>query len=971
MREVHLYGKVRRRAERRSSAAHARNAIRAGLLAVCFAACVGAGDDEPDARGPECETDIAGSIDLADVTASDAEADGASRGSELRSALGVPQDAARVLVFGQTAHLSRDPLGTREPETSIVVADIFSRALDALEADPEYRYAIGEMEWLRRYWESHPERHESIRRFNSEGRLAIVGGAVSSPDVLLPLGDNLLRDYRTGAKWLRSVGLVRTSSAWLPDSEGLGPTTPDVLSAVGFEAVAFWHVDGASEAPKLPASVADFACMAHAPSSSADILASAQAIDFLWEGVGGTKIFAHWLSHGYMIGDHLDYERIDRREVGQPAGLAANDAGILANIQAIADLVLPISPTDYGFIPVGGDFQYPKKDLARWMRAWNAERYPSTGIWAVAATFDDYAKLAMTQADRLAVRSMDLSPYRMGSFATREQLKHDARLASATLSQAEAVAAVAGVDLDREEFDRLAWLVSQTNHHDWVSGSAARSVFGSEPGEATRVLRSEVAALRDNLMVEFAQRAGRDQILLVNTDHHRRNARFALPWDESDGVVGMTALGDGFTQNSSGYVEGGVLRGSAWLEPLSASTLNVYTWVADRTPMTVRCMTDEREVACVDADRVEVDQGPYSTLIFDRRSGGTLLTLDGTPDGSNLLTGPAFRLYDYVDEGGPATFGHELEEPVCGFTAAGEIIPAGPVAVEVRANSQATTVAFAWEHRGMTWRRKYRVGKAQLDPLDVELTVGVAVGHAIVARFDTRIKGDMWMAVPGGVVKRPVEKRFSPTFWSFERWAAKIEPDVATFGIIAPSNPAVSFGEDGRIELVLAREPGNACGEPEGALRPVTLSMRVVSTYAHEVNGGVATTMDEFAQDLYEPLLAVRGVGLPGDIGPGWITSISTTNSDAGDFDWRIRVARFAKTAEGYVLTLEKRMLAPRRLQVEVATRFPLGTVVERLDATEGLIEVVPGARADRLIVAMETNYLTLRFRLPPASHSD
>ncbi|MCC6624981.1 MAG: hypothetical protein IT385_27285 [Deltaproteobacteria bacterium] len=929
-------------------------------LALVLAAC---GDGGETTRS----IDEADGADGADVVRCDAvEGVGPLPPGALRAALGIPPEAARVLVFGQSAGTSSDQPRS-DADTWALMEDVLSQALDALAVDPDQRYAIAEVAWLRRYWEAHPERREALCALDAEGRFAVVGGAVSSPDVLLPLGDNLLRDFRAGAGWLRSVGLARTSTAWLPDADGLGPTTPDLLGAAGIDAVALWRIDGAADPPGLPTTVADFADLPHAPGSSAELLATAGAIDFLWEGPGGAIVFVHWLAHGPALGDHLDFARIDRREPGRPVGVRADEAGILDNIQAMADLVLPLSPTDYGFVPVGGDLQLPKRDLARWVRTWNAERYPSTGTWAVAATFDDFTELAMTQADRLVVRTIDLAPHHMGGFATREQVKSDARLAAVALSQAEAVAAVADLDIDPGELDRLTWLAARTNHHDWITGTAARAGSDDARAEATRALRADAEALRGALLGELAPRAPTDAVVVVNTDHLRLSASFALPWDGPDGPVDL--FGSDVWARYSGRVEAGVLRGEVgWLEPLAAAVFTV-TPAAERPAMPVRCLKGEVEAPCDDADRVEVDQGPYSTLAFDRLSGGTLLTLDGTPDASNLLTAPALRLYDYLDEGGPATFAHELAQPVCGFTSRGEIVPAGPVAVDVRARSDHTDVTFSWEQGGMTWRRRYRVSDRQLAPLDVELTVGVAPGHTIVTRFDTRVGGDLWMAVPGGVVKRPVGKGVSPTFWPFERWAAKVERDVATFGIIAPSNPAVSFGDDGRIEVVLAREAGDACGDPEGgALRPVTLSMRVVSTYANDANGGVAATMDEVARDLFEPLLAVRGAGPGAGVEPGWITSISTTTSDAGHFDWRLRVARFARTPEGHVLTLERRVLAPRRMEVELTTRFPEGTVIERLDATEGMGEVIAGASPERFTVPMGETYLTLRFRPPTPS---
>ena len=53
----------------------------------------------------------------------------------------------------------------------------------------------------------------------------------------------------------------------------------------------------------------------------------------------------------------------------------------------------PLSPTEYMFCPIGGDFNSPVKDLPTIIENYNKTRYPKTGVYAVFATLEDYLKL--------------------------------------------------------------------------------------------------------------------------------------------------------------------------------------------------------------------------------------------------------------------------------------------------------------------------------------------------------------------------------------------------------------------------------------------------------------------------------------------------------------------------------------------------------------------------------------------------
>src|SRR5574337_527468 len=127
--------------------------------------------------------------------------------AQLRSALGVPPAAARVLILSQSSHLDWDWLRTFDDYFQNSVDAIFTDALRLLTqyhaAPAHYYYSIAEVGYLQRFLEVHPDFLEPLRQVGQD--LRIVGGGITSPDNLLPSGEAFIRDYLIGTSWVRDT----------------------------------------------------------------------------------------------------------------------------------------------------------------------------------------------------------------------------------------------------------------------------------------------------------------------------------------------------------------------------------------------------------------------------------------------------------------------------------------------------------------------------------------------------------------------------------------------------------------------------------------------------------------------------------------------------------------------------------------------------------------------------------------------
>ena len=784
----------------------------------------------------------------------------------LRDALGIPRDAQKVIVFGQNSHLDINWEFTTDEYYTQYVQEIFDEALDDYKADGDTRYAVCEMEYLHRYWQARPERQAELMSMVASGHFKAVGGAVSSPDVLLPLGEALLHDYRAGTSWLKSTGMSRTSTAYLPDDFGLGPNTPEILNASGIDGVAFWRMDGDGDEPNYNAGVADFANPVLAPNSNAAKVAAGGAIDFMWQSPYGGQVFAHWLMHGYNFGDYIDYKTITTRALGQPLGVVQSDPSIInANIAEYIKIVEPLSPTDYMFVPVGGDFQFPKAHLAKFARDWNSAKYASTGVWAIDATFDDFKQLAVTQKTKLPTYSLDMTPYWMGFYGSRTSMKRDIRTTSAKLTMLEKLALITqglGGSLSLDDVNALWWWIGDTDHHDWITGTANDHVLDNDQLPNTAALTTQTEGLLEQQMTALASGAATNSAVVFNSESYPRDAV---------ANVAITSVPSGTQRASVSFAQGAPVAAQ-----LSSDQTSVFFATSAATPIgatryDVTFSNDSPAPGlsrnCVDIHNVAVKCSDISAVTMTLAAGDHSATLDLTQAGAitsltvggkEWLDGPSGEIVVYDDGGGLYTFGDEdgsscafglwnvADDDATGTTVS--ILEDGPVL---------TRVAIDFTADGLSYEKRLTF-YAESPNVDLQYDLETLAGTSVMARMSfAQSESTATMAVPGGVTTRTIGQRFAPTFEPFEQWFAWGD-DLQSTTIVAPANPAITYDSDGTVMLVLDRSPSTSgCGgHTLGTATPFTSIAVRLAPHSGPV---LEETRYRDAADLWFPLLAQMG----------------------------------------------------------------------------------------------------------------
>ena len=94
---------------------------------------------------------------------------------------------------------------------------------------PMYRCIVEQSTQWESLREFDPELFEDMRKYVQSGRICLVGGQITSPDLLLPSGESQVRNYFYGKRFLKVTFGKETNIAWNIDSFGHHAQYPAIL----------------------------------------------------------------------------------------------------------------------------------------------------------------------------------------------------------------------------------------------------------------------------------------------------------------------------------------------------------------------------------------------------------------------------------------------------------------------------------------------------------------------------------------------------------------------------------------------------------------------------------------------------------------------------------------------------------------------------------------------------------------------
>ncbi len=774
----------------------------------------------------------------------------------LRARLGIPPEAKQVILFAQTSHFDVDWQKTFDGYYSAFVEGALTQAGQLLATQPRAFYSVAEMSFLKHHLEVHPEQLPLFQAAAARGALRVVGGGVTSPDTLLPEPELLFGDYRLGGLFAEGWLGVRPTAAWLPDSFGHSGTAPDILAAAGFTSVAFARIDGA---PTLFEEIL-YPERGDKPGSSAALLQSLGSADFRWRGAGGATVLAHFMAGDglYCQGDNLDYDESLEQAGGHTGPYRGDDPAFTdARIDLYASQLAPYAKTPYLFVPVGCDFQAPKANLLAYLDGYDQRRYPTTGIYAAVAPFDLYAALVAGYSDRLPELDGDLSPYYMGFYGSRAEVKRGTRDAARPFLTAAPFAALLG-DEGREDWlaaEPALELLERSDHHDFVTGTANDAVTAGEQLPLLADAQDAGEALLGQLGAALAEQIPSGQgaaarVLALNASSEETSGVAELPLSELQAAADSSASAHG----ANGVGDGGA-GGSALLD--GAGNLAVHPVFADaelpaelsradggttlrfalqRSPpfsyaslelragapaplggTAARAPAEAVTLSLLDAQgapatassavQAVLDNGRVRAVLENPGDGFALTSV--RLDGAEALAGPSLLVHDASDQGGLWRLGNEM--PGCALTpmadppgaAALAVLESTPLVARVAFTSPATSAA-----PGDTRELSLAAGDTGLT---LAITTGAAAAVTRTVSFALASRGPLVTSSPAGFLTRPVERVYDPTFWPAVAWVSS-----GPWAILLRQSTGAAIDGSGTLSLMAARNAQTEQCDVEG-----------------------------------------------------------------------------------------------------------------------------------------------------------
>lgn len=306
---------------------------------------------------------------------------------------------------------------------------ILDEALRIMEEDAEYAFLVEQTILLEEYWNRFPEKRELLRKHAQSGRLEVGPGMFVMPDMNLPAAESLYQQAKLGFEWVREHLGVTPRVCWIADCWGHHAQLPQMLSQCGYEMYAFWR------------------CMRR------DVLKN----DFLWRGLDGTTIRAHWLARGYAnLRFPTAAERVNALE------LTFRDAGVETLTKLLGELREYETANAY-LVCNGGDMAFPQASAPQVVRQMGAALRDTTITFGGPSAFLD-----ATRDAALPTLEGEFNSALQGTFTSNIWIKQRTRALVHRLLAIDAAAVLLG----REASTREAWRNTlKQEFHDTICGT--------------------------------------------------------------------------------------------------------------------------------------------------------------------------------------------------------------------------------------------------------------------------------------------------------------------------------------------------------------------------------------------------------------------------------------------------------------------------------------------------------------------
>ena len=389
-----------------------------------------------------------------------------------------------------------------------VVFQLVRAHLDVARVDPDYKFVLAELDYLKPYWDAHPEDRAELRQLIADGRVELVGGMYNEPQTNLISLESSIRNTIYGVGYQRDVVGGDPRTGWMLDVFGHDPSYPAVMADAGMTSSSWargpfhqwgpWRHNGTNTVMQFPS-------------------------EFEWVAPDGRGLLTSYMPNHYS------------------AGWQFNDLPTLAEAEAEAYALFegmkPVAATRNVLLPVGADHVIPSRWATEIQRDWNKQYvWPRFTVGLPEEFFSSVRGEASRRSIALRPQSRDMNPVYTGKDVSYADTKQAHRAAEVVVGDAEKLATlmtVLGARFPAEAIDKAWRQLFFGAHHDAVTGSESDQVYLDLTGgwreayELGAQVREEAIAF---LAGHVGTRGEGQPLLVVNT----------LSWPRTD-VATVTA----------------------------------------------------------------------------------------------------------------------------------------------------------------------------------------------------------------------------------------------------------------------------------------------------------------------------------------------------------------------------------------------------------------------------------------------
>ncbi|OBK45683.1 NEW3 domain-containing protein [Mycobacterium sp. 1081908.1] len=344
-----------------------------------------------------------------------------------------------------TSEWAEDPPGRQANGFELVRAH-----LEMARREPEYKFVLAEVDYLKPYWDTHPEDRADLRRFIAQGRVEVMGGTYNEPNTNLTSPETTIRNLVHGMGFQRDVLGADPATAWQLDVFGHDPQFPGLAADAGLTSSSW------ARGPH------------HQWGPGHDVEAMQFCSEFEWIAPSGRGLLTHYMPAHYGAGWGMD----------ESVSLAdAEDA-----TRALFERLKKVALTRNVLLPVGTDYTPPNKWVTAIHRDWAARYTWPRFVCAIPREFFAAVRAELAQRGcEPSPQTRDMNPIYTGKDVSYIDTKQANRAAENAVLEAERFAVFAAL-LTGAEYPQAplakAWVqLAYGAHHDAITGSESDQVY--------------------------------------------------------------------------------------------------------------------------------------------------------------------------------------------------------------------------------------------------------------------------------------------------------------------------------------------------------------------------------------------------------------------------------------------------------------------------------------------------------------